>query len=213
MSLLPLAQEYDQLPPGEQALFADAVRRLLADGFIWREDEESRKLYNFLARRSDLVGLYLQVSGWRVTFHEPTKIYYVTHVEGAHRRRLNKDTTIWLLLFRLLHAEQREKLQATLTRYPIITVGQAAERYAEFFPGQTVRKRTSLDEALRTLHSLKLIRPATGGALRAAEPDKLIELLPALEVILPAQEIAALVDQLHTYQPDASAGGEATEPD
>lgn len=199
MSLEAFAREHDQLPPGEQALFAEAVRRLLSDGLVWREDEDDRKVYNFLARRGDLVKQYLGVCGWQVHLNEPLRIYSVTHTEGAHRRRLNKKTTIWLLLLRLAYAEQREQARATLTRYPVIAVGDVYERYLAFFPGQRVREKTSLDEALRALQGMKVIRAANGGALRANEPDRLIELLPALEVILPAQAIAELADKLREY--------------
>src|SRR5437867_1212957 len=128
MSLVRVAQEYEQLGPGEQAAFAETVKHLLADGHVWREDEEDRKAYNFLSRRADLVREYLFVSGWRLEFSEATKIYYVMHVDGAHRRRLNKELTIWLLIVRLLYAEKRERPEATLTRYPVVRVGDIAER-------------------------------------------------------------------------------------
>ena len=37
--MLRFAEAYSGLPPGEQAQFAEAVRRLLSDGLIWREIE------------------------------------------------------------------------------------------------------------------------------------------------------------------------------
>jgi hypothetical protein len=55
MTLSRFAHEYDQLPPGEQALFAEAVRRLLTDGLIWRDDDDDRRIYNYLGRRGELV--------------------------------------------------------------------------------------------------------------------------------------------------------------
>lgn len=205
MTLARFAQEYDQLPPGEQTLFADAVRRLLSDGLIWRDDDGDRRIYNFLARRGDLVAEYLSVAGWDLKHHDRASIYHVVHREGAHRRHFNRKTTIWLLIVRLLYAEKREKPEAMLTRYPVVTVGDVVERYAAFFPNQRIREKTSLEEALRTLQSVKLIRSAAGGALRASDTDKPIELLPALEVVIPAGEIAALADRLREYQSAAPA--------
>jgi hypothetical protein len=129
----------------------------------------------------------------------------VVHLEGAHRHRLTRKTTEWLLLLRLLYAERREKLTAELTRYPVVNVAEAFQRYTEFFPGQRVREKTSLDDALRTLQGLKLIRAASGGALRAANSDQLIELLPALEIIVPAPDIAAVAERLREYQREGVA--------
>jgi len=199
MNLTRFADEYSQLPPGEQSQFAEVVRRLLANGFIWREEDAERRNYGFLVRRRELVADYLIVAGWELRHDERNGIFQVIHREGAHRRRFNRDTTIWLLLLRLIYAEKRERLEVSLTRYPTITVAEVAQRYNEFFPGQTVRKKTSLDEALRTLQSLRLIRAGGGGVLRSANGDKLIELLPTLEVVVPAAEISALAERLREY--------------
>ncbi|MCC7360110.1 MAG: DUF4194 domain-containing protein [Anaerolineales bacterium] len=200
---------YEALPPGEQALFAETMRRLFTDGFLWRDDEADRQPYNFLRRRGELVTAYLEVSGWNLRYDEPTRIYCLTHAEGAHRRHFNKKTTIWLLLLRLLYAEKREKPEASLTRQPVVTVGSLIERYAAFFPDQRVRERTSLDEALRALQAARLIRATSRSGLRAAEPDGQMELLPVLQVIIPAQEIAALAERLQAY---GSSAGDDAEP-
>jgi hypothetical protein len=200
MSLMQIAQEYEQLGPGEQAAFAEAVKRLLSDGLLWREDEDDRKAYNFLARRGDLVREYLLICGWRLVFHEQAHIYHVTHVDGAHRRHLSRELTTWLLIVRMLYAEKRERVEVTLTRYPVVKVGEIADRYAAYFPNQRLRKKTSLTDALRAMQGMKLIAAAGGGSLRADDPDRLIELRPVLEVILPAGEIAALAELLREYQ-------------
>jgi hypothetical protein len=199
MSLLAFAEEYNQLAPGEQAQFADAVRRLLAEGLLWREEEGERRLYHFCARRLTLLRDYLRVAGWELRHDERLGLFQVTHSEGAHRRRLTRDTTIWLLLLRMLYAEKRERLEVTLTRYPVTTVGEAIQRYAEFFPGQTVRKKGSLEDALRTLHSLKLLRAPGGGVPRVSDSDQLIELLPTLEAVVPANEVAAVAERLREF--------------
>jgi hypothetical protein len=200
MTLTRFAQDYDQLPPGEQILFAEAVRRLLSDGLIWRDDDDDRRIYNFLARRGDLIAEYLAVAGWEMRHHDRASIYHVSQREGAHRRHFARKTTIWLLVLRLMYAEQREKPAALLTRYPVVTIGEVVERYAAFLPNQRLREKTSLEEALRTLHGAKLIRAATGGGLHANDTDKQIELLPALEIVIPSNEIAALADRLREYQ-------------
>jgi hypothetical protein len=52
------------------------------------------------------------------------------------------------------------------------------------------------------------------GSLSADDPDKLVELLPALEVIVPAHDIAALADRLREYQSistDDAVDSDATE--
>ncbi|WP_129630673.1 DUF4194 domain-containing protein [Candidatus Oscillochloris fontis] len=200
MSLLQFAQEYSQLASSEQAQFAHALRRLLADGLIWREDEADRSIYAFLIRRRELVADYLAVVGWELRFAEQVGVFHVVHRDGAHRRRFSREMTIWLLLLRLIYAEKRERLEVILTRYPVIETGEVARRYAEFFPGQQVRKRSSLADALRTFQTLKLVRVAGGGAIRTGQAEQLIELLPTLEIIVPAAGITALAERLREYE-------------
>jgi hypothetical protein len=199
MALTAFLEEYNRLSPNEQAQFAEAIRRLMADGLIWREEESERRIYHFIARRAASIRDYLSVAGWELRHDERLGIFQVTHNEGAHRRRLNRDTTVWLLLLRLIYAEKRERLEVTLTRHPVVAIGEITQRYSEFFPGQTVRKKVSLEDALRTLHDLKLIRAAGGGAPRINDTDNLIELLPTLEAVVPAGEISALAEKLREY--------------
>ena len=202
MPLAEFAHEYAQLSAGEQTLFAEATRRLLAEGLIWRGDEGDTRTYSFLLRRRELVAEYLQVAGWELRYDERAHVFQVVHHDGAHRRRLTRDTTMWLLLLRLIYAEKRERIELSLTRYPTATVGDVAQRYAEFFSGQVVRKKTSVDDALRTLQMLKLVRAGGGGVLRAANNDQIMELLPTLEVVVPATAIADLVARLGEYRRD-----------
>lgn len=207
MNLSDFAEDYSQLSSGEQQQFSDAVRRLLSDGLIWREDEQDRPVYNFLVRRRELVAAYLTVAGWDLRYDERIAVFQVVHRQGAHRRRLNRDTTIWLLLLRLVYAEKRERVEVSLTRHLTISIEDLYQRYTEFLPGQAVKKKTSLEAALRTLQSLKLIRPGGGGTLRASDGDKLIELLPTLEVVVPGGAMSELAERLQEY--DRSRGRKA----
>ena len=199
MSLTVFASEYDNLPPGQQQQFTEAIRRLLTNGLLWRGDEGDYRSYAFLLRRQNLVATYLQIAGWELHHNERTSIFHIVHREGAHRRRLSRDTTVWLLLLRLIYTEQHESMSVTLNRYPTITVGDLYSRYTEFFPGKAVRKKTSLDHALRLLQKVKLIRAADNKMLRARNIDQLIELLPTLEVIVPANGVDEVASRLQEY--------------
>jgi hypothetical protein len=206
MSLTQFAEEYSQLASSEQAQFAQAVRRLLADGLIWRESEDDRPIYSFLLRRRELVADYLAVGGWDLRHEERVAAFHIVHRDGAHRRRLSREATVWLLLLRLIYAEKRERLEVSLTRHPVVEVGEVARRYAEFFPGQNVRKRSSLADALRSFQALKLVRAAGGGAIRSGQTEQLIELLPTLEIVVPSGNVAALAERLRNY--DRTRGGD-----
>lgn len=196
-------EEYSKLSPTEQALFAEAVSTLLNEGLIWREDERRRHVYSFLNRHTDLIKSYLGVIGWIVHHHEACYTFQVVHVEIYHRKRFNLDTTIWLILLRMLYAEQQESMAVRMTRYPTITLGDLVYRYTEL-PGSRKHFKTSLATAFTQLQMYPLIRAATGGKLRVDNSDQVIELLPPLEVIVPAGNAASVARQLAAYAPPTS---------
>ncbi len=203
MELIDFAQDYTELAPSEQALFAETVRRLLTDGMIWRDEDKDQRVYAFLQRRRDLVQTYLAVAGWELHFNELLGIYRVQHRDGAHRRRLARDTTVWLLLLRLMYAEKRERMEVSTTPNPTVQMSDIIQRYTAYFPGQAVRKKTSLQDGLRALSAMKLVR-----LHRMSSADPSVELLPTLEEIVPAKEIGEVAARLQEFTRPETNGHE-----
>ncbi len=197
MSLSQFAQNYELLSALDQAAFAEAIQRLMDEGFVWQEEEADRRVYNFLARRRDLAADYLRVGGWELQHHDGLNAFQLVHPKGVRRRRLDQNTTFWLLFLRLMYAERKE---GALTRYPVVTLGDIVARWAKLFPERSEPESAGLYDALPTLQGLKLIRPAGGEVLRVGNSEQQIELLPTLEIIVPAGEIAALAQQLGEHQ-------------
>lgn len=197
------AEMYGELSANEQALFSETVNKLLVEGIIWYEDANKTSLYTFLRRHEELVKDYLSLAGWQLTWYEQQRIYQVTHRDGAHRRQLSSATTICLLLLRLLYAEQQEANTLRLTKYPAITLGDLYRRYQEL-PNAKSRWRKNFEDALRQLARLNLLRLVGGGSLRLSNPQQVIELLPTLEVIVPAGNAQHVAERLSAYGPSAS---------
>lgn len=222
MTVAGVLEEWRDLAPSEQAQFQSALSQLFKDGLVWREDEGDRPTYNFLLRRESLVAGYLTMAGWELRHDERLKIFHLAHRAGAHRRKLSRDTTIWLLVLRLLYAEQLETDAVFLTRYPSTTVGQIIERYTNYFGSEAQRKRTKFEDAMRELRAARLIRPAEGRAVRATDTDLVIELLPVLEVVVPAASVAEVAGRIAGFavrgqRPspgpgDGAEGGSGTQP-
>lgn len=191
-----LFQELPAFAPSEEAFFRDSVQRLFKDGFLWRDDEDDRRYYSFAVKHLGSLQDFFNVTGMRLTHHERVNILHLSSDGGTHRRRLDKETTIWLLLVRLIQAEQNESSVLQLTRHPTVSVGTIYLRYCEFFPGRSVRKKSIMEAALKTMHGLKIIRAPDGGLFRPMDPESLVEMLPVLQVILPNSNLVALVGQL-----------------
>lgn len=208
MSWTDFGHKLDALNGAELALFSETLRRLLAAGWVWQDDDDDRRYYHFLTRHEDTIRRYLRLGGWELHHAETLRLYHLRQADGQHRRRLTKATTLWLLIARLIYQEQREQRRTTLTTLPLIKVSELYDRYLGYFPHQRIRAKTEFLEALRELRALRLIRAPEGGALRPDTPDKLIELLPALEIVLPANTLAELAALIKQYQSDKGDAGE-----
>ena len=194
-------EEYTNFSPTEKVQFADTVKVLLDEGLLWREEESKRQVYLFLKQHTDLIKEYLEVMGWKLYYHEQCTTFQIVHNEGHYRRRLSLDTSIWLLLLRLLYAEQEESTTPRLTRYPTVTVETLIRRYNEL-PNSRKFKKTSLEDAIRQFQQLPLIRSANGGSIRLKSNEQVIELLPPLEVVIPAENAVSIAALLSEYIPN-----------
>ncbi len=207
-------EAYSALSPGEQGQFEAALSAVLETGILWREDERSRGHYSFVYRHQDLVRAYLAPIGWQLLHHEQALVFQVVHREGAHRKKFTTDMTIWLLLLRLLYAERQESMTPRLTRYPVVSIGEIVRRYSEL-PGTPRRRKVSFEEALRHFQRYHLIRVADGRGIQVSNEEQLLELLPPLEVIIPAQRVEVDASRLRAYteRSEASYDYASTEED
>ena len=189
----------DELSANEQGQFSDSMTRLFESGFLWRDDDSERSHFSFVLRHRPLFEGFLSTLGWNLVHHERLNMVQILHKRGGHRRKLDKETTIWLLIARLMYAEAKESLKLALTRNPVCSVGDFVKRYAEHFPGKVFRKKQSLEEGLGQLQGLKLIRPAGTKYLFINNTDALVELLPSLEIVVPATKMKEALENLKSF--------------
>lgn len=190
MSVEKIVEHYQELSNSEQDLFRDSLRLLMSEGLIYRGISEHARSYSFLRRRETLVKDYLALAGWELRFAERQETFHLQHLTGAHREKLDLGTTKWLLLLRLLYAEAREGRSLELTRNPSVTSQDLVHRYAEYFPNE--RFKTAMNDALKTLQGWNLVR-------RHSLED-VLELLPTLEVIVPASSLEVATNKLRELQ-------------
>jgi Domain of unknown function (DUF4194) len=183
-------ETYRDLSSSEQDLFRDSLRLLMAEGLVHRGIPEHSRVYSFLRRRESLVREYLSIAGWELRFAERQETFHLQHLTGAHREKLDGSTTKWLLLLRLLYAEKREGRGLDLTRNPSVTLEELAQRYSEYFPNE--KFKTRMNDALTTLQTWNL--------LRWHKVEDVLELLPTLEVIVPASGLEEAANKLRELQ-------------
>jgi hypothetical protein len=168
-----------------------ALDQLLAEGLLWRGREEDRRAYNTLLRWREQAAPQLHAKGWVLVHHESLQTFQAVHRKGKHHRHLSRSATLCVLALRLLRLET----PAGLTQYPVISLDTLARRCAD------LGFQPDLSLVLPDLVTLKLIRPAGDAALRPTQPEQLLELLPTLDIAVPASAIDTLAHSLVAPQP------------
>lgn len=198
MSLQAFVEAYEQFTFSEQGTFEEVIQKLLSDGSLWREEEQGRRLFDFLRNHQQPVSAYLETAGWMLHYYEQHKLFHVTHRDGRNRYFFTSEQTRLLLLLRLLYAQQQEQriihmanMHGSSARYPVVIPNEVAQEFYSLY-GMRL-SRTALRDHLRLFGRFKLIRILwKGGQKDIAQAD--IELLPFLEVLIVADKINASVE-------------------
>lgn len=209
MSLHSLAEAYERLLPSEQALFETVLQRLLSDGFIWRGDERSAALYDFLERHLVPVSDYLAIAGWELRHYQRQKVFHLVHRDGTNRLHFTQEQTRLLLLLRLVYAQQVEQHSTDpsrlLLRHPIASTSSVFQSYIETYgikPG-----KGDFHDAIQRMQRLKLIRILYSNGRQKDLSSADLELLPILEIIVPNESIAALEERITVYKRQETGNG------
>lgn len=197
------------LPVGQQTRFSDALQTLMKEGLLWRDDGGDTPTYAYLVRNLSHARAYFHPLGLSLLHHERLHILQLKSNHPGLRRTFNKETTLWALLCRLIYAEKKESSNLALTQNPVVLAGDLYMRYAELFPGRNLRKKAATQEALAALAGAKMIRPHQPLLGHALDPDVLIELLPALEVLMPAAHMKDISDRIAAVAPLKREPGDA----
>ena len=163
-----------------------ALDQLLAHGLLWRGLDSDRRAYNTLVRWREVAAQQLHSQGWILIHHDSLQTFQAVNRKGKHQRHLNRNTTLCLLILRLLQTET----PIGFTPYPVIALSDLLKRCADF------NLQIDLSSALPELAALKLIRPVANRTLRPTDPDQLIELLPPLEIAISDSALKTLAQQL-----------------
>ncbi len=157
MTMTSWSEEWNQLSDRDKEQFARVVNLLFEKTFLLREVVDSRELrvhlspdFRFLERHSHLFREYLKVSGWGLQLDDDLGVAALYHLEEHNRKHLDKNTTYFLYVLRLIYEEQMEKL--SLRKEARTTVGEVLEKM--FYLG-LLEKKPSEQLLRRCLSYLK----------------------------------------------------------
>ncbi len=160
-------EAYRNLTDADKEQFSRLIGILLQRSFILQDKFDAKssttqrnKDYRFAIQHFSLFEEYLQAGGWRIRFDSTYGYIVIEHMQGSHRKILDRLTTNILYILRLIYEEEREKL--SMSHHIFTTLGDI-QRTMEIFNLQDKRmKKTALNEALTTLRSYQIIDRVNG---------------------------------------------------
>lgn len=206
--------EYQTLNEKEREQFTRIINLLFQKTFILRDELDHKngnmyinRDYRFLERHFSLFRDYLRISGWEIQLDAHQGVAALYNRFGYNRRRIDKNTTHFLYVLRLIYEEQMENLS---TRKEVLTnVGAVVEKM--FHLGLLDKKPSdkALRDAFSFLRGINIIDRLEGGW---TNPETRLVIYPSIIFLVTNDKINSLFEII-TSAGAASAAGEEAEED
>lgn len=195
-------EKYNELTNAEKDNFKRVVSLILSKTFIVNRIYDKNKStftynsdYRFISRNIELFNEYLNLAGFRLLKDSNYEVIYIENEFGYNKKRLDKNTTIFLYGLRLKFDEDRENLK--LNTDTIVTVADIIKTLIDV--GAYTKKPSDVDirNALSNLISFNIIQKVDG---ILEKPDTKIIILPSILFVVTNEKITALSQSISALE-------------
>lgn len=195
-------EKYNELTNAEKDNFKRVVSLILSKTFIVNRIYDKNKStftynsdYRFISRNIELFSEYLNLGGFRLLKDSNYEVIYIENEFGYNKKRLDKNTTIFLYGLRLKFDEDRENLK--LNTDTIVTVADVIKTLIDV--GAYTKKPSDVEirNALSNLISFNIIQKIDG---ILEKPDTKILILPSILFVVTNEKITALSQSISTLE-------------
>ncbi|MCR5743298.1 MAG: DUF4194 domain-containing protein [Lachnospiraceae bacterium] len=190
--------DWELYTSGEKELFQRACRRLLKSTFIVKEkNDDSKKLYAFVAKNEDALSVYLGYMGFDVVVDRDNGVAMLTNIGStsdsgkiqANRLRLRKVDTVVLCCLWTLYADRIHK--GNLSKSIIIRLLDLKQEIEKFGFRSDFDGKVLMVEILKLFSKYNLIE--TSGSI--GDPDYMIKIFPSIQFALDSVEFKNYVEE------------------
>lgn len=187
-------EKYNELMNSEKENFKRILSLLLSKTFIVNRIYDRKQSvfksnsdYRFIDRNIELFREYLEVAGFKLMKDSNYEVIYIENEFGYNKKRLDKNTTIFLYGLRLKFDEDRESVK--LNTDTIVTVSDIIKTLIDV--GAYTKKPSDIEirTALSNLISFNIIQKIDGILER---PETKIIILPSILFVITNEKITAL---------------------
>jgi hypothetical protein len=194
----------DLMPEAESRLKA-AGEAITRQGFLWRFDNDDRDHFFAIHSNEEAMRYLLSFSGQQLWLDSRVQVYRVLREDASARLVLTALETEFLVLLVHLRYERVDPAKPPAEQSPNYTYGEISTGY-QGYKTTNVRAASSIEQALRRFHAMKLIRTTDGRRPSNRNATQKIQMLPVLETIVPPDALAAWLDEFQLTPSDTYSG-------
>ncbi len=196
--------EYNNFTNAEKENFKRIVSMMLAKTFIvnrvYDKNQKAFKSnadYRFIDRNIELFKEYLELAGFKLVKDSNYEVIYIENEYGYNKKRLDKNTTIFLYGLRLKFDEYRESIN--LNTDTIVSVSDIIKTLVDV--GAYTKKPSDLEirTALSNLINFNIIQKVDG---ILEKPETKIIILPSILFVITNEKITNLSQLINSFKDD-----------
>ena len=194
-------EKYERLSNKDKELFARVCNLLLSETFVIRYDYKGgntnsrNQYYIFLSQNFEVVSEYLELSGWRLYKDDVNGIIYVENEIGTNKLSLTADQTHILLILRIIYDEH-----ANVNVYSgvITKVEEVLHQLVDVFHFFDKKPNmTEFKKSMKIFDDYNIIKIINGNY---AEVDCGFVILPTIKIVVPAERIEAVANEVKVLE-------------
>ncbi len=189
--------DWDMFTSGEKELFQRVCRKLLKSTFIVKEkDDDSKKIYTFVAKNEEAVSSYFAYMGFDVIVDRDNGVAMLTNSGDssesgkiqANRLKLRKADTVVLCCLWTVYVDRIRR--GNLSKGIVITILDLKQELEKFGFREDFDGKTLMNDILKLFAKYNLLEVSG----KIGEPDCSIKIYPSIQFALDGIEFQNLVE-------------------
>ena len=193
---------YNELTNSEKDNFKRVLSLILSKTFIVnrifdgnQNTFKSNSDYRFIDRNIELFRDYLEIAGYRLIKDSIYEVIYLENEYGYNKKRLDKNTTIFLYGLRLKFDEYRENINLNVDT--VVTVADIIKTLIDVGAYTKKPSDTEIRTALSNLISFNIIQKIDG---ILEKPETKIVILPSILFVITNEKITKLSQSINMLE-------------
>lgn len=193
---------YNELTNSEKYNFKRVLSLILSKTFIVnrifdgnQNTFKSNSDYRFIDRNIELFRDYLEIAGYRLIKDSNYEVIYIENEYGYNKKRLDKNTTIFLYGLRLKFDEYRENINLNVDT--VVTVADIIKTLIDVGAYTKKPSDTEIRTALSNLISFNIIQKIDG---ILEKPETKIVILPSILFVITNEKITKLSQSINMLE-------------